>query len=79
MNRLNKMKSGISYKGWFPCFQRISISELTVKPVLVATSIKQATSIKKPVVWFPIQTINKFKFTFIKQAPASSKHFSIIP
>ena len=46
----------------------------TVKPVLVATSIKQATCIKRPVFRFPINT-NKN----IKQAPVLSKHFSFLP
>ena len=50
----------------------------TLKPVLVATFIKQAAYLKRPVIWFPIQT-NKFKFTCIKQAPALSKLISIIP
>ena len=46
----------------------------TVKPVLVATSIKQATCLKRPVLQFPIVT-NKTKFTCIKQA----QQFSVIP
>ena len=50
----------------------------TVKPVLEATSIMQATCIKRPVLWFPIKT-NKYKCTCIKQAPALKKHFSVIP
>ena len=50
----------------------------TVKPVLVATCIKQATCITRPVFRFPIKT-NKFICTYIKEAPALSKHFSVIP
>ena len=37
------------------------IIKSTVKAVLVATSIKQAICLKRPVVWFPIVT-NKNKF-----------------
>ena len=33
----------------------------TVKPVLEATSIKEATCIKRPMFWFPIM-INNYKF-----------------
>ena len=50
----------------------------TVKPVLVATSIKQATCIKRPVFRFPVMTY-KYNFTCIKQAPGLSKHFLAIP
>ena len=38
-----------------------------VKPVLVATSIKQATCIKRPVFQFPF-VVNKYKSTCLKQA-----------
>ena len=50
----------------------------TVKPALVASSIKQATCIKRPVFRFPIMT-DKNKMTCIKQAPVLSKHFSFLP
>ena len=39
----------------------------------MATSIKQATCIKRPIM------TNKNKFTCLKQAPVLSKHFSVIP
>ena len=50
----------------------------TVRPVLVTTSIKQATCIHRPVFQFPIMAY-KNKFTCIKQALVLSKHFSVIP
>ena len=50
----------------------------TVKPVLVATSIKQATCIKQACVQFPKQA-NTLKCTCIKQAPVLSKQILIIP
>ena len=45
----------------------------TVKPVLVATSIKQATCIKQASVKVP-KGANTSKCTCIKQAPVLSKH-----
>ena len=57
---------------------KVHFYQNTVKHVLVAISIKQATCIKRPVFWFPIKT-NKYKCTCIEQAPALSKHFSVIP
>ena len=50
----------------------------TVKPVLVATSIKQATCIKQACVQFP-EKANMLQHTCIMQAPVLSKHFFIIP
>ena len=50
----------------------------TVKPVLVTTSIKQATCIKKGCIQFP-KKANKLKFTCIKQAPVLSKQILIVP
>ena len=54
------------------CFMGLSAALLvtcTVKPVLVATSIKQATCIKRPVLRFPIMTIRI-------NLPVLSKHLS---
>ena len=53
-------------------------AEGTVKPVLVATSIKQATCIKQACSQFPRQE-NTWKCTCIKQAPVLSKHILFIP
>ena len=50
----------------------------TVKPVLVATSIKQATCIKQACIQFPKQA-NTLKCTCIKQAPVLSKQIFIVP
>ena len=50
----------------------------TVKPVLVATSNKQATCIKQTSVQFP-KRANTLKCTCIKQAPVLSKHILIVP
>ena len=50
----------------------------TVKPVFVATSIKQATCIKQASVQFPKQA-NTLKCTYIKQAPVLSKQILIVP
>ena len=50
----------------------------SVKPVLVATSIKQATYIKQAYIQLP-QQANKLKGTCIKQAPVLSKQFLVIP
>ena len=50
----------------------------TVKPVLVATSIKQATCIKQACIQIPKQA-NTLKCTCIKQAPVLSKHILIVP
>ena len=51
---------------------------LSVLPVLVATSIKQATCIKQACVQFPKQA-NTLKCTCIKQAPVLSKQILIVP
>ena len=50
----------------------------TVKPVLLATSIKQATCIKQACIQFPKEA-NTLKCTCIKQAPVLSKQILIIP
>ena len=50
----------------------------TVKPVLVATSIKQATCIKQACIHVPKKE-NTLKCTCIKQAPVLSKHILIVP
>ena len=50
----------------------------TVKPVLVATFIKQATCIKQACRQFPKKE-NALKCTCIKQTPVLSKHFLFIP
>ena len=50
----------------------------TVKPVLVATSIKQATCIKQACFQFPKQE-DSLKCTCIKQAPVLSKQILIVP
>ena len=50
----------------------------TVKPVLVATSIKQATCVKQTSIKFP-KKANTLKFTCIKQAPILSKQILFIP
>ena len=52
------------------CFQ------ITVKPVLVATSIKQATCIKQACIRFPKQA-KTLKCAFLKQAPVLSKQIFI--
>ena len=52
--------------------------QCTVKPVLVATFIKQATCLKRPVFPFPVVS-NKYKHTCIKHVPALSKHFFKYP
>ena len=49
-----------------------------VKPILVATSIKQATCIKQAYSQFP-KMENTLKCTCIKQAPVLSKHILFIP
>ena len=49
----------------------------TVKPVLVATSIKQATCIKQAGIQFSKQA-DTLKCTCIKQAPVLSKRILII-
>ena len=53
--------------------QVVDTNSYTVKPVKVATCIKQA--------WlqFPPKKTNLLKFTCIKQAPVLSKHIWIIP
>ena len=50
----------------------------TIKPVLVATSIQQATCIKQARKQFPEQA-NVLKCTCIKQAPALNKQIWIVP
>ena len=50
----------------------------TVKPLLVATSIKQATCIKQACIHSP-KKANALNCTCIKQAPVLSKHILIIP
>ena len=50
----------------------------TVKPVLVATSIKQATCIKQACIQFSKQA-NTLKCFSIKQAPVLSKQIFIVP
>ena len=55
----------------------IQTSLHTVKPVLVATSIKQATCIKQVCIHF-MKKSNTLKLTYIKQAPVLSKHILII-
>ena len=50
----------------------------TVKPVIVAISVKQATCIKQAWLQFP-KKANLLKFTCIKQALVLSKHIWIIP
>ena len=54
------------------------IRKITVKPVLVATSIKQAICIKQACTQFP-KKANTLKCTCIKQAPVLSKHILFIP
>ena len=51
----------------------------TVKPLLVATSVKPATYIKQACFQFPKKTNTKGKYTYTKQAPVLSKHILIIP
>ena len=53
------------------------ISKGTVKPLLVATSIKQETRIKQACIHFPKEA-NSLKCTCIKQASVLSKHILII-
>ena len=53
-------------------------AHITVKPVLVATSIKQATCIKQACIQFPKQA-NTLKCTCIKQAPVLSKQIWTVP
>ena len=53
-------------------------NQYTVKPVLVATSIKQATCIKQACIQFPKQT-DTLKCTCIKQAPVLSKQILSVP
>ena len=48
--------------------------DIHVKPVLVTTSIKQATCIKQACVQFS-EKANMLQHTCIKQAPVLSKHF----
>ena len=55
-------------------FLPLSLFEHTVKPVLVATSIKQATCIKQACIQFP-----KLKCTCIKQASVLSEQILIVP
>ena len=50
----------------------------TVKPVLVSTSIDQATCIKQACIQLPKQA-NVLKCTCIKQAPVLSKQILIVP
>ena len=50
----------------------------TVKPVLVATSIKQATCIKQACSQFP-KKLNTLKCICIKQASVLSKNILFIP
>ena len=50
----------------------------TVKPALVATSIKQATCIKQALIQYP-EMANTLKCTCIKQAPVLSKQILIVP
>ena len=50
----------------------------TVKPVLVATSVKQATCIKQAFVQF-LKQADTLECTCIKQAPVLSKQVLIIP
>ena len=54
------------------------VKKTTVKPVLVATSIKQATCIKQACSLFPKQA-NTVKHTCIKQTLVLSKQILIIP
>ena len=54
----------------FAIFFSHSIQSHTVKPVLVATSIKQATCIKQACVRFPKET-KTLNSTCVKQAPIS--------
>ena len=50
---------------------------IKVKPVLVATSVKQAACIKQACIQFP-KKANTLKCTCIKQAPVLSKQILII-
>ena len=59
-------------------FLTLPIMLNTVKPVLVATSIKKATCIKQACIHFP-KKANTLKCTCIKQAPALSKQVLISP
>ena len=54
------------------------LSTITVKPVLVSTSFKQATCIKQAHIQFPAQA-NTLKCTCIKQAHVLSKQILIVP
>ena len=56
----------------------LEMTAYTVKPVLVATSIKQATCIKQASVQFPWR-VTTLKSTCIKQAHVFSKHILIVP
>ena len=56
----------------------VAVNRYTVKPVLVATSIKQATCIKQACIEFPKQA-NTLRCTCIKQAPVLSKQILIVP
>ena len=58
-------------------FNQITISNI-VKPVLVATSIKQATCIKQACIQFPKQA-NTVKCTCIKKAPVFNKQILNVP
>ena len=65
---------------WRNIFQncRIFLPKTTVKPVLVATSIKNATCIKQTCNQFP-EKENALKCTCIKQTPVLNKCSLIIP
>ena len=52
--------------------------QYTVKSVLVATSIKQATCIKQACIQIPKQA-STLKCTCIKQVPVLSKQILIVP
>ena len=55
-----------------------AIKKITVKPVLVTTSIEQATCIKQACIYFP-KKANILKCTCMKQAPVLSKPILNIP
>ena len=69
-----KVKPGPVVINFFSCSAKCG----TVKPVLVATSIKQATCIKQACIQIPKQA-NALKCTCIKQAPVLSKQILIVP
>ena len=78
----NIKKSNIFFRlssGDFKCgVLFIMVILITVKPVIVATSIEQATCIKQACIQVPKQA-NTLKCTCIKQAPVLSKQILIIP